>query len=393
MNTDATAALDAIPDGIIAFGADWRVLLVNRTAEILLAVSRDEVVGKTLGQDLLYLDETRFSIYRDVMRDRVPRSIPGTRLADPDAGVRHFDGDVYPANSGGIVVVFRDATAPAHADAESRIDPTARAPRHTRTDALGHEVEEDTAAQHQLLATLSHEMRTPLNAILGYAELLELNLAGPLTDEQRGHLERMRISARHLLDLVNAALDLARIQAGQLMVEREQSHGADAIRVALALVQPQIAARGLVVVDQSVGRAPVPYVGDVMRVRQILVNLLANAVKFGHPGGRIEVSCWIAEHRDPEIRATGPGPWACIRVEDSGIGIPPEETERIFEPFVQLHAGGTHAHSGAGLGLAICRRLARAMGGDVSVRSRPGEGSAFTLWLPSPRADIPAEPG
>lgn len=392
MASEATPVLDAIPDGIIVFGSDWRVLLVNRTAETLLGLSRSEMEGKTLGRDLIYLDEARLAVYHDVMEHREPRSIPGAQLGGEGAGARIFEGHVYPAPEGGIVVVFRDITVRARLEAEFRSQMAILAQRLAEADVERREAEVDTAGQQQLLATLSHEMRTPLNAILGYAELLEMDLAGPLTGEQRGHIERVRISARHLLDLVNAVLDLAKVEAGQATPERALGFAADAIHVALALVHPQIAARGLTIVDRSQGRAPVPFVGDVIRVRQILVNLLANAAKFVRPGGRIEINCWIAEHPDPDVSLPGPGPWACLRVEDSGIGIPPEETERIFEPFVQLQPGPAHAGEGIGLGLAICRRLARLMSGDVSVRSRPGEGSAFSLWLPSPRTPSTSSP-
>ncbi|HET7564642.1 MAG TPA: ATP-binding protein [Gemmatimonadaceae bacterium] len=391
MATEATLVLDAIPDGVIVFGSDWRVLLVNRTAEMLLGLPRDEMEGKTLGRDLVYLDEARLAVYRDVMENREPRAMPGVELGGPGAGARIFDGHVYPAPSGGIVVVFRDMTGRARAEAGLREQTASLAQRLAAAEAEQRAAEVDSAGERQLLATLSHEMRTPLNAILGYAELLELHLAGPLTEEQRTHIERVRISARHLLDLVNAVLDLAKVEAGQVTTERGHGMAADAIHVALALVHPQIVARGVTIVDRSQGHAPVPYVGDVIRVRQILVNLLGNAAKFVHPGGRIEVSCRVAEHPDPDVRLAGAGPWACMRVEDSGIGIPPEDTERIFEPFVQLQTGRAHNGEGVGLGLAICRRLARLMSGDVSVRSRPGEGSIFSLWLPSPRA--PSMPG
>lgn len=392
MATDATLVLDAIPDGIIVFGPDWRVLLVNRTAEMLLGVRRGEIEGKTLGRDLVSFDEARLAVYRDVMQHREPRSIPGVELGGPGIGARTFEGQVYPAPSGGIVVLFRDTTERAHAEADLRAQAASLAQRLAEAEAGRHEAEADSAGEHQLLAMLSHEMRTPLNAILGYVELLELDLAGPLSDEQRTHIDRVRISARHLLDLVNAVLDLAKVEAGQTTTERAHGLASDAIHVALALVHPQVVARGVTIVDRSQGRGTVPFVGDVIRVRQILVNLLANAAKFVHPGGRIEVSCWVAEHTDPDVSLPGTGPWACLRVEDSGIGIPAEETQRIFEPYVQLQAGRAHSGDGAGLGLAICRRLARLMNGEISVRSRPGEGSVFTLWLPSPRTPVVSAP-
>jgi hypothetical protein len=131
----------------------------------------------------------------------------------------------------------------------------------------------------------------------------------------------------------------------------------------------------------------VSYVGDPDRVRQILVNLLSNAVKFTNPGGSVSLSCGTSEHADPGARLVGEGPWTFVRVTDTGIGIPPEQIVRIFEPFVQAESGYTRTEGGTGLGLAISRRLARLMGGDITVQSRVGQGSTFTLWLRSASSD------
>jgi hypothetical protein len=130
------------------------------------------------------------------------------------------------------------------------------------------------------------------------------------------------------------------------------------------------------------------FVGDEDRVRQIVLNLLANAVKFTGRGGEVTVTCDTVPETPPgAVRLHGRGPWAAVRVTDTGIGIAPEEQGRIFEPFHQVDGGHTRAHGGTGLGLAISRRLARLMGGDLAVESSPGVGSAFTLWLPAPRGD------
>jgi hypothetical protein len=125
-------------------------------------------------------------------------------------------------------------------------------------------------------------------------------------------------------------------------------------------------------------------VGDVDRVRQIVLNLLSNAVKFTPDGGRIRLSCGHTTSVDAAAAVSGPGPWAWVRVEDNGIGMEPEVQDRVFEAFMQADTGYTRSREGTGLGLAISRRLARAMGGDLTVESRLGDGSAFTLWLPAP---------
>ena len=248
-------------------------------------------------------------------------------------------------------------------------------------------------AKAEFLATMSHELRTPLNAIGGYAELLELGIRGPVTEQQRVDIRRIQQSQRHLLGLVNEVLDLARVDSGELKVERAAVRAGDTVDAALALVRPQAAAKGLALSEACAGAADRPYLGDEPRVRQVLVNLLANAVKFTGSGGRVAVTCALTA--DPPAGATlaSDTPYLALRVEDTGVGIAPDQLERIFEPFTQAEGGLTRPRGGTGLGLAISRRLARLMGGDLTVESRPGVGSAFTLWLPTPERRASARVG
>ncbi|GJG86787.1 histidine kinase [Gemmatimonadetes bacterium T265] len=250
-----------------------------------------------------------------------------------------------------------------------------------------------TRARSDFLSTMSHELRTPLNAIGGYAELLALGITGPVTDAQRQQLERIQASQRHLLGLVNEVLDLSKIDAGAVSVERAPVAVAGTTDAALALVRPQAAAKDLALTEACDAPADVHYLGDEPRVRQVLVNLLANAVKFTPAGGRVALTCAVGE------AAAAGGPYLALRVADTGVGIAPDQRERIFEPFTQAGAGTnpyTRAVGGTGLGLTISRRLARLMGGDLTVESTPGAGSTFTLWLPmaerraQPRPPTPA---
>jgi signal transduction histidine kinase len=255
------------------------------------------------------------------------------------------------------------------------------AERTARADAerARRRAEEASAAKGQFLATMSHEIRTPINAALGYAELLALGVAGPVTDQQRDYLARLQASSRHLLGLVNEVLDHAKAEAGEMSVAREPAMTGEAVAAALAIALPQAEAKGIRLVDARAGGAGVAYVGDEVRVRQILVNLLVNAVKFTPPGGRVTVTCDTVVDGGP----SGDGPRATLRVEDTGVGIAADAQERIFAPFHQVDGGRTRAHGGTGLGLTISRRLARLMGGDLTVESRPDAGSTFTLWLPA----------
>jgi hypothetical protein len=233
---------------------------------------------------------------------------------------------------------------------------------------------------------MSHELRTPLNAVIGYAELLQLGIPGALTEDQRTQVTRILTSARHLLGLVNELLDLGQVDAGRLSVQSSVARVGRAVEAALALVQPIAEARGVSVATRPRGDADVMYEADEDRVRQILVNLLTNAVKFTEAGGVVTVECGAAKQPDPEARLRGAGPWAYVRVEDTGVGIPPAQISAIFDPFVQVDTGRTRPRDGSGLGLTISRRLARLLKGDVSVRSEVGKGSVFTLWLPAATA-------
>jgi len=241
---------------------------------------------------------------------------------------------------------------------------------------------------------MGHEIRTPLTAILGYHDLLALELEGPLADPQRAYLRRASDAGRHLLHLVEDLLDYSRLEAGRTTVERRAFRLANPVGAALDLIAPQTATRGLELVDAVSGSAAeVRCMGDEHRVRQILLNLLANAMRFTTAGGRIILSAGTAVMPSPEAVLTGAGPWSYLRVEDTGAGIAGDRLAAIFEPYEQADATAAAQRGGTGLGLAISRRLARLMGGDLTVQSQVGAGSAFYLWLETAPADhAPPDP-
>ncbi|HYH78761.1 MAG TPA: ATP-binding protein [Longimicrobium sp.] len=240
-------------------------------------------------------------------------------------------------------------------------------------------------AKSEFLANMSHELRTPINAILGYGELLDMELAGPVTPEQRAQLDRIRSSSRHLLTLINDILDLSKVEAGQMVVQHVPSQVRVDVLEAVSVVGAQYGERGVELVNECVlgeGR----YVGDPDRVRQVLLNLLSNAGKFTEAGGRVVVRCGTTTQPDRGAYLAGTANWTFVRVEDDGIGIGEEDAARIFQPFVQAREGRTRTQGGTGLGLTISRQLARLMGGDLTLQSKPGKGSCFTLWLPADTA-------
>jgi signal transduction histidine kinase len=250
-------------------------------------------------------------------------------------------------------------------------------------DAEASRIEADAAnrAKSEFLANMSHEIRTPINAIIGYADLLEAGIPDPPTLTQRGYVDRIKASGTHLSGLVDDLLDIAGIEAGQLRLQPAVARADDAVARAVATLEPAARRKSVTLIVS--GETDVYYHGDPQRVEQVVLNLLSNAVKFTPRGGSIELASVVGGEPVPEIteRYEAPAEWACITVRDTGVGIPPERAADVFEPFVQGETGYTREHGGTGLGLSISRNLARLMGGDVTLRSRLGGGSEFTLWL------------
>ena len=227
---------------------------------------------------------------------------------------------------------------------------------------------EANRAKSEFLAMMSHELRTPLNAIMGYVDLLDLGIRGNVSELQRQDLGRVRIAAAHLLTLISALLNYAKLEAGQMHYRREAAVVADLLREIDPFVLPQVAVKGLTYLTEPCSPSLVAVV-DHEKVLQVLLNLVGNAIKFTDEG-------------KVTVAATAEGDRIAIRVTDTGPGISPQKLERIFDPFVQLDATLAKQREGIGLGLAISRDLARGMGGDV-VASSDGSGSTFTLYLPA----------
>ncbi|HET7621421.1 MAG TPA: PAS domain S-box protein [Gemmatimonadaceae bacterium] len=252
-------------------------------------------------------------------------------------------------------------------------------------DEARRRAEEANMARSQFLTMMSHELRTPLNAIGGYAQLLELGVRGPVTNEQKSDLARIQGAQQHLLGLINSVLNFAKLEAGHVHYDMADVPLMASLENVETLVAPQMRARGLgytLRADPALAGDPrsIDVRADAEKLRQIMVNLLTNATKFTEPGGSVTVtvSDVVGESADDGASAG----MVAITVTDTGIGIAPTRLESIFEPFVQVNRRLSSSDEGIGLGLAISRDLARAMDGDLVVRSELGAGSAFTLLLP-----------
>jgi signal transduction histidine kinase/ActR/RegA family two-component response regulator len=243
-----------------------------------------------------------------------------------------------------------------------------------------------SAAKSNFLAVISHEIRTPMNAVVAAVKLLRRTR---LDDDQKAHLRMLTEAGDGLLALLDDVLDLSKIEAGKMTIERVPVDLAEVLAGLQTLFWPQAQPKGLTIRTAIDGEVAREVMGDPLRLRQILVNLVSNAVKFADAGA-IRIRVRLNDIEPARL---------VIDVEDEGIGIAAGDLDRIFQPYEQGAAATSRHHGGSGMGLAISRRLARLMGGDLTVRSVAGEGSCFTVSLPYAAArpassvTLPAVPG
>jgi PAS domain S-box-containing protein len=344
------------PQGYVA---SW-----NQGAQRIKGYSPDEIIGRHFS--VFYPHE---AIERGLPQHELKVAARDGRFEDEGYRVRK-DGTQFWGNV--IITAVREADGSLIGFGKVTRDLTERRNAEQRAIADARrlaESETSNAAKSEFLTAMSHELRTPLNAIGGYTELLTLGLGGPITSEQIDYLERIRRSQQHLMGIITDLLNFSRVETGHLTYDITQISLGDVIESVAGLVEPQAKAKG-VLLEAKRPELECLALGDRSKVDQILLNLLSNALKFTEAQGSVKVECRASDRT------------ASIAVIDSGAGIPVDKQEAIFEPFVQLGRSLSSAHEGMGLGLAISRDLARAMNGDLTVTSRPGVGSTFTLSLP-----------
>jgi signal transduction histidine kinase/DNA-binding response OmpR family regulator len=333
------------------------VLLASLIAALLVA----SVFQRAVAEPIVHLAEIARIVSRD--KNYSMRATSTGNRDEPDILIQAFNEML------GQIQQREGALQEAHRELEQRVQArTAQlATANKELELQNREVERATQLKSQFLASMSHELRTPLNAIIGFSDLLAEKTAGQLTDKQARFVGHVRDGARHLLQLINDILDLSKIESGLLELRRESFNISEAMPEVLSVIRPLVMAKKIRL--EHAGESLSVY-ADRVRFKQILYNLLSNALKFTPDGGKVRVE------------SSSDGNLTCISVSDTGVGIRPEDQQLIFEEFRQAGETTRGVREGTGLGLAITKRLVERQGGTIRVMSELGKGSCFSFTLP-----------
>ncbi len=368
---DLRALLDAAPDATLVVREDGTIAHANHRCEALLGYRPEELVGKLVEQLIPQALRAAHVAHRERYQEHPAARSMGVGL---ELAALRVDGRSIPVEI---------SLSPVHLARRRWVcaalrDMTWRKSREAELEAARRAADQANAAKSEFLASMSHELRTPLNAILGFAQLLHREKKQPLSDRQRGWVEHVLRGGQHLLRLIDDVLDLARIESGRLTLSPEPVDVELVLDEVVTSLTP-IAERSSIEISSLPHNAALPAAhADRTRLSQILLNFGSNAIKYGRPGGRMAFTSYVTGDR---VRVT---------VTDTGIGIPVEKQQLLFQPF-QRAGQETGTIEGTGIGLAICKRLAEAMHGSVGFRSVPGQGSEF--WVDVPVSSVqPARP-
>jgi PAS domain S-box-containing protein len=379
--------LESAPDGIVEVDGSGRIVLVNSQAEKLFGYARQDLLGKSV--EILMPERFRerhpthrgryqaHSVIRPMGSGLDLRALraDGTEFA-VDINLSPFKGETGP----GVICVIRDVSDRKAVEEQIKMLNQSLEQRtqdlavtNSELQIRNREVEKANRLKSNFLATMSHELRTPLNSIIGFSDLLAEQTAGALTQKQERFVRHIQDSSRYLLALISDILDLSKIEAGRLELKYETFHMSVAVDEVLSTLRPLAAAKQIELRTEV--SEDLFLDADRVRVKQVLYNLLSNAIKFTPEEGQVR----LIARREGSVLA--------ISVLDTGIGIPREEQESVFEAFHQLSATGPGIRDGTGLGLSITKLLVEQHGGRIRVESEPGKGSRFYFTMPTRRKD------
>ncbi|MCH5670783.1 response regulator [Streptomyces gilvus] len=378
LQEQARSVIDTARDAFVSIDEDGLVIDWNQSAERLFGFSHRETMGRPLTETII---PERYRAAHAAGLQRVlaggEAHVLGRRI---ELSALHRDGHEIPIE----LTVWRLKSAKARCFNAFVRDISER--KHTEA-ALAEARDQAIAASQaksQFVASMSHEIRTPMNGVIGLSNLL---LGTTLDPEQRRYAEGIQAAGTALLSLINDILDFSKLEAGKVEFEQAPFSPQVLVEEVISLVAQTSQAHGLELISDCRPGLPAMVLGDAGRLRQILLNLASNAVKFTE-SGEVVLRVQPAPPRPPAEHA----PWLRFEVADTGIGIAQADQDRMFDAFSQADASTTRRYGGTGLGLAICRRLTEAMGGSIGVTSRPGEGSTFFFTVPVRALDTPEEP-
>jgi PAS domain S-box-containing protein len=371
--------LHAVPDAILEVDQEGRITILNEAAERMFGYTRAEFLGLNVETLVPAAMRSGHAKHRSSYAEHPNTRPMGTGL---ELQGQRKDGSLFPVEislspnwiegSLHVIASVRDITE--RKTVENRLRSlreqyTAELTlKNEQLEARNREVERANRLKTEFLASMSHELRTPLHTIIGFSELLGEQLEGPLTDKQQRFVGHILQDARHLLELINEVLDISKIESGRLELKRETFDFGQCVEEVMAGIRHHAASRNITLENQNNFHESL--YADRLRLKEILYNLLNNAVKFTPEGGRV----WIEAGRE--------GDTLHISVCDTGIGIPEKEQPSIFEKFYQVGDISGGVREGTGLGLPITKHLVELHGGAISVASQPGKGSSFRLVLP-----------
>lgn len=373
--------INNIGDPIFVKNDKSQFLLVNNSCCSFFNLSRDEIIGKTLAEDIpieemegfLRIDNEVLSTGIENINEESLTVRDGETRIILTKKTRFIDDD----DNKYLIGVIRDITERKKAEVEiinykNHLEELVE----VRTNQLEKETIKAQSAdlmKSAFLATMSHELRTPMNSIIGFTGILLKELAGPINAEQKKQLLMVKNSGQHLLNLINDILDISKIEAGKLKVSKYPFSYLSTLEKTIEFLSPQANKKGLQI-STEFSEAKVILNSDERRIEQVLLNLISNAIKFSNQGTIL-------------IKVAVNNNFLTTQIIDSGEGISQEDQNKLFMPFIQLNTGLTRRHDGTGLGLAICKNLIEKLGGTIQVKSKIGEGSNFTFILPIEQVD------